>query len=457
MPESTPEALKHPYIPNTDDERVRMLGVIGVSSVDELFSDVPTGMRNEKLDLPKPLIEPELLSFYKDIAKKNVVAGETPNVISFLGGSAQAHITPAVVSYIMGRGEFQTAYTPYQPEISQGTLEAGFLYQSYIAELTGTTIANSGMYDGASAMAEAALMAARLTGKKDISISNAIRPAIAEVVSIYASGQDIAINTIDLDKNLEAIDENTAAVLVQSPNAYGCIEDIAQIKQRTAESGTKMVVYANPLSMAMFKPPGAFGADIVVGDTQMLGIPTNFGGPYNGYFAANVDKNGMRQMPGRIVGMTKDVDGKRAYTLTLQPREQHIKREKATSNICTSQQLVALGNAVFMTLAGGDGLRKLAELNYHNAHYVADAVKKIAGYKVPHESKPFFNEFSVTSPMPVTEFQQKLMSRDIIAGNDLSGLMENGFTLCVTELHKKRDMDRLVNAMSDIASEKGWE
>ena len=349
------------YIPNTGEQQQEMLEEIGVSCVDELFTDIPENIRlNRDLDLPEALSEMELIGHMRQLADKNISTGECA---CFLGAGAYDHYIPSVIQHLVRRQEFYTAYTPYQPEISQGTLQAIFEYQTMICRLTGMDVSNASMYDGATAVAEAAAMACRSTGRTDIIVAKTVHPQSREVLKTYsrfAGRQVVEWNykdgRLDFEELEKLLSENTAAVIVQNPNFFGLIEDLSDLADMVHQNRSLLIVSCNPISLALLKPPGDMGADIVVGEGQPLGNPLSFGGPYLGFMAAK-DKF-MRRMPGRIVGETRDKEGRRGYVLTIQTREQHIRREKATSNICSNQALNALAAAIYLSALGKSGLKR---------------------------------------------------------------------------------------------------
>jgi glycine dehydrogenase subunit 1 len=366
-------------------------------------------------------------------------------MLSFLGAGAYRHYIPSVVDHIIRRGEFLTAYTPYQPEISQGTLQTTFEFQSLVCELTGMDVANAGMYEGASALAEACLMACAVTGRERAIVLDTVHPNAIDVVRTYAAGRGIEIDVVPADG--VSLSDRDACLAVQSPNFFGYIEDLATLGERAENAGALFVVSADPVSLGLFRPPADFGADIVVAEGQPLGVPVSFGGPYVGLFACR--ERFIRHMPGRIVGRTSDVDRKTGYVLTLQTREQHIRRERATSNICTSQQLIALAFTVAVCTLGKNGLRQMAEQCYHKSHYAADRIATLPGYSLPLGGT-FFQEFVVQCPKAPAEINKKLLERGILGGYDVSDRIENGVLLCFSELHTKEDIDALVGALGEV-------
>lgn len=434
--------FQHPYIPNTDEDRRQMLDAVGAATVEELFADIPPQHQITGLDLPPTLAEADLLREMAALADRNTVAAN--GVTSFLGGGAYRHFIPSTVSHVLGRSEFYTAYTPYQPEISQGTLQTMFELQSMTCELTGMDVANAGMYDGASALAEACLMACRVTGRSRIAIHPSVNPSYIDVVRTYASGPELAVDLIDAT---ELTDEH-ACLAAQQPAFLGTLTDTWAISDAAHAAGALFIAAVDPISLGMLTPPGEYGADIAVAEGQSLGWPVNYGGPYLGLFTCRSEY--IRQLPGRIVGQTRDANGKTGYVLTLQTREQHIRRERATSNICTSQQLVGLAATVYLATVGKRGLREIAEACYHKAHYAAHLIGALNGYSVDIDS-PFFKEFVVRCPASPAEINHQLLERDIIGGLDVSDHVENGMLVCVTEMNTRSDIDRLATALEEAA------
>lgn len=440
------------YIPHTEVERQQMLAAIGVTTIEDLFEAVPASHRFPRLRLPKPMSEMEVAAEMLALSESNE---HGQDFAIFLGAGAYHHFIPSAVNHLLLRGEFYTAYTPYQPEISQGTLQAVFEYQSMMCALTGMDAANASHYDGATSLAEAVTVALQVTRKRSkILLSHTIHPQYREVVRTYHQGRNIEIigdeKPQELATLLDLIDDKTAMIAVQYPNFFGQIEDLRSAAEKAHAAGALLVVVANPLALGMFKSPGELGADIVVGDGQPLGVPMSFGGPYVGFFATK--QAYVRRIAGRIVGETVDKDGKRAYVMTLRPREQDIKREKASSNICTNQGLMALAVCIYLSLMGKNGLRKVAELNYHKAHYAADAIDKVSGYQV-NRAKPFFNEFVVKCPRPIAEINEVLIEDGIIGGYDLGKdypQLANHMLLCVTEMNGKDEIDALVAVLESL-------
>ena len=435
------QAFQSPYVPNTDPDRREMLDAIGVDSVAELFADVPEGYLNSSLDIPPARDEFDLVRYAGELAAMNRVPGD---YACFLGAGSYRHHIPAVVRQIAGRGEYMTAYTPYQPEVSQGTLQTAFEFQSLVCQLTGMDIANLGMYDGSTSLAEAALMAARITRRDRVAVVDSVSPLYRDVLKTYAQAPGLKIDTIA--PSATEIHEETACVIVQQPNFFGYVEDVERLSQLAHDAGALLVASADPVSLGMFKPPGDYGADIVVGEGQPLGVPPAFGGPYVGLFACKSDY--VRQMPGRIVGRTVDTRGEEAYVLTLQTREQHIRRERATSNICTAVALIALMSTIYMASFGKRGLRHIAELCYHKSHYAAELIAGLPGYSLPMDGT-FFQEFVVSCPAPPSEINERLLERKIIGGLDVSSQVPNGMLVCVTEMNSRQEIEELAQALSE--------
>ncbi|MCY4072515.1 MAG: aminomethyl-transferring glycine dehydrogenase subunit GcvPA [Chloroflexi bacterium] len=441
------------YIPHTAAETRQMLAEIGVGSIDELFDAVPEAYRFPRLELPPPMSEMEVAAEMLAISEANDHAGD---YAIFRGAGAYHHFIPSVVNHILLRGEFYTAYTPYQPEISQGTLQATYEYQSMMCALTGMDAANASHYDGATSLAEAVTVALEVTRHKrrKIILSHAIHPQYREVVRTYHQGRDIRIigdrGRGDVIELVEMLDENTAMLAIQYPNFFGQIDNIAVLADAVHEVGALLVIVANPMALSLFRSPGELGADIVVGEGQPMGVPLSYGGPYLGYFA--IRQKYVRKIAGRIIGETLDADGKRAFVMTLRPREQDIKRERATSNICTNQGLMALSASVYMALMGKNGLRRVGELNYHKAHYAADRIDRLDGYAV-NTGKTFFNEFVLSCPRPVAETNRALLEEGIIGGYDLGQNyfhLEDHMLVCVTETNSKDEIDRLVEVLGGL-------
>ncbi|RNA68958.1 aminomethyl-transferring glycine dehydrogenase subunit GcvPA [Alteribacter keqinensis] len=439
------------YLPMTEKDLQEMMGAIGVNSVEELFNDIPKEVRyNGDLKIEKALDETALVKEMQRLANRNYNSKDYP---SFLGAGVYEHYIPSIVNHVIGRSEFYTAYTPYQPEISQGELQAIFEFQTMIAELTGMDLANSSMYDGPTALAEAGMMSAAHTKKKKILVSETVHPEAREVLISNAKGQGIEVIEVrekdgvtDLSHLKELYNKEVASVIVQYPNFLGNVEDLKAIEEVAHEEKALFVVSSNPVSLGVLEPPGAFNADVVVGDAQPFGIPAQLGGPHCGYFATT--KKLMRKVPGRLVGQTTDDKGQRGFVLTLQAREQHIRRDKATSNICSNQALNALGASVAMTALGKNGVKEMAYQNIQKAHYAKEKLIE-AGVEVVNGT-PFFNEFSVKLPKPVSEVNDELLNAGMIGGFDLSRHYpekENQMLLAFTELRTKEEIDHLATVL----------
>jgi len=443
------------YIPHTDAERFAMLRTIGVENIQDLFRDVPDKVRFPDLRLPPAASEMEVMWELQNLAGANAHAGEFP---CFLGAGAYNHYVPTTVDYVLSRGEFYTAYTPYQPEISQGTLQAMFEYQSMMCALTGMEVSNASHYDGATSLAEGVMMAVAVSRgqRTKIVVSPAVHPQYRQVVRTYTQGMGLTITgdeiqTAALSDLIRLLDANTAALVVQNPNFFGQMEDVRGLADQVHAAGALLIVVADPISLAMFASPGEYGADIACGEGQPLGIPLSLGGPYVGYFTSR--KSLVRQMAGRLVGETVDADNQRGYVLTLSTREQHIRREKATSNICSNQGLMALAAAVYLATMGKCGLRTVAELCYHKSHYAAQAIDALAGFVVDN-SKPFFKEFVVKCPTSVGRINQhRIEEHGLIGGYDLGqdyAHLKNHMLIAVTEMNQKDEIDALVAALQEF-------
>ena len=441
------------YLPHTPEDIAAMLQVVGADNLDDLFKSIPDDCRRkDDLDLPERLTEWELNRHMSDLAATVAVS---PEYKMFLGAGSYDHYIPASISYLLGRSEFSTAYTPYQPEVSQGTLQAIFEYQTLVSQLLGMEVANASMYDGASALAEALLMAIRITGRKKVAISSAIHPLYRRVVQTYLhpTGYEIVEIPYAADgrtdfSQLKSV-EDLATVAVQSPNFFGCIEDLKAIGEKVHSDKKTLLVacFSEPLAFGLLKSPGSLGADIVCGEGQSLGIPRTFGGPGLGMFAAR--QKHVRSMPGRLIGQTVDNNGNRGYVLTLATREQHIRREKATSNICSNQGLCATTAVMYMAALGGTGIRNLARQNHDRAEYLKSELKK-AGFAISFDS-PTFNEFVVEFPADFETTHKRLLEKKIIAGLSLAPYypeLANHYLLCATETSSKEDMDTLVKEVT---------
>jgi glycine dehydrogenase subunit 1 len=430
--------MPSPYLPSADADRSAMLREIGVGSIEELFRDIPERLRHANFKLPSPLSEMELKKEFNQLASRNA---SSDNYACFLGGGSYRHFIPGTVEHVIGRSEFYTAYTPYQAEVSQGTLQGTYEYQSLACQLTAMEVSNAGMYDGSTAAAEAAIMASLITKRGKVAVSTTVNPTYREVISAYVKGRNLSIETVELNSSLSS---DCACLVVQQPNFFGYLEQMEAHVQKARDVGALFIAIVDPISLGMFKPPGYYGADIAVGDGQALGNPTSFGGPGLGVFTCRQEY--LRQMPGRIVGKTVDVEGKPGYVMTLVTREQYIRRERATSNICTSEALMALAAAVYLATLGKSGLRQVAELCYHKAHYAAEKIAKLKGYSLVF-SEPFFKEFAIRCPVGPSEINQALFKEGIIGGLDVSHIIDNSMLLCVTEMNTKQEIDKLVEIL----------
>jgi glycine dehydrogenase subunit 1 len=397
--------------------------------------------------------ELEIQRELSSLAARNRPLGSGP---SFLGAGSYHHFIPAIVKALMTRGEFLTAYTPYQPEASQGTLQVIYEFQTLVSNLYGMEVANAGMYDGATSLAEGALMACRVTRRSQVAVSDTVSLAYLDVIRTYCQPQGIDVQVVrHWDPQVTA---QTACLVAQYPNFYGSIEDMAGLAALAHGQEALLVLSADPTAMALFQPPGHYDADIVTGEGQPLGIPPSFGGPYLGLFTTK--QQYIRQMPSRLVGRTVDRLGRTGYVLTLQTREQHIRRERATSNICTNEALFALAATIYLAALGKQGLRQVAELCYHKAHYAASRIAQLPGYSLPFQRGPFFQEFVVQCPAPPAEINHRLLERNILGGLDLSGptyrpllppAVDRGMLLCVTEMSSREDIDALVEALGEFS------
>ena len=447
------------YIPISPKERDAMLETIGVKSLDDLFDAIPAKHRFPKLDLPAALTEMEALDELSGLANAN--ENVRTDLVSFLGAGMYNHYIPSVVDHMLRRGEFYTAYTPYQPEISQGTLQAIFEYQSLMSALTGMDVSNASHYDGATATAEAVSLAyAQFRGKRrKVVVSPTVHPQYRAVIATYTQGMDLELIGNDSNADLDSdpnelaglVDDATCLLIVQYPDFFGRVYDYTKLIEAAHAKGALVCVVANPTALAMFKTPGSMGADIVVGDGQPLGIPMWYGGPSVGFFTTR--KNMVHKMAGRLVGETVDNRGQRSYVLTLTAREQHIKRERATSNICTNQGLIALGTAVYLSLLGKKGLRQVAELCYQKAHYAAQELSKIEGMGLCF-TEPFFHEFALCVNRPVDEVNAHLLEHGIIGGYDLGQdypSLKDHMLIAVTEMNTKEEIDTLVEVLSEVS------
>ena len=436
------------YFPHTQQDIEQMLAVAGVKSLDELFGEIPQQLLfNKEFNIPEAMSEVEIRNYFEALGKRNA------NLVCFAGAGVEDHYSPSVIAPIISRGEFLTAYTPYQPEISQGTLQYIFEYQSMICELTGMDVTNASMYDGTTATAEAMMMCVSIAKKRNkVLLSATVDPKVKRVVETYAGYQGVLVETVaekegvtdlaDLEAKLAVGD--VAGVILAQPNYYGIIEDYTGVADKCHEAKAMFVLNAKPSALAVLKTPAEWGADIACGDAQTLGIPMTYGGPYVGYLACT--NANVRKLPGRIVGATTDVDGKRAFVLTLQAREQHIRREKANSNICSNQSLMALYVTIYMSVMGHKGLKEACELSYGGAHYLAEQLVATGRCAMVYD-KPFFNEFAVRTTIPAAKIQEALLAQGILGGVSIDA---DTILFCVTEQRTKEEIDRLVEIVANI-------
>lgn len=445
-----------PYIPNTKQDEQKMLEVLGIDSIDRLFDDIPEAIKlGRRLDLGKPLSETEVSKKIKSIANKNV---GTDELVCFRGAGAYDHSVPSVIHHLISRSEFYTAYTPYQPEISQGTLQAIFEYQTMIANLTGLDVSNASMYDGASATAEAAMLAAANQKGDTIVISETVHPQTREVVKTYMRFYGVKVVEVpakdgitDMDALQGIVNADTVGVIIQTPNFFGNIEDCTVAVDAAHANKALFIMNVDPISLGMLKTPGEYGADLAVGEGQVLGNSLNYGGPYLGFMAASTKQ--MRKMPGRIAGQTVDLDGKRAFTLTLQAREQHIRRDKATSNICSNQALNALAATIYLGALGKEGLKEVAEESAKKAYYTYNKLIATGKFK-PVYNQPFFREFVLETTMDVDALNAELASKGFLGGYNVGKDYKSDKNLimfCVTEKRTVEEIDCLVKAMEEIS------
>lgn len=444
------------FVPNTNDDRKIMFDAIGVKSFDELISNIPQNIRlNKDLDLPPQLSEYEAYKLLDKYSKMNATADTH---VCYMGGGAYDHFIPAIVGSVLQKPEFRTAYTPYQAEVSQGTLQAMYEFQSMICTLTGMEVSNASIYDAASSLAEACLLAASQTKRKMIFVAGRINPNYLQTMKTMTEGQGIEFRefiaaedgSADLEALRNSIDSNVAAVVVQHPNYFGTLEEVHEIEKIAHENKSLFVVTVNPISLGLLEAPGNYNADVVVGEGQSLGIPLNFGGPYLGIFACKQEF--IRKLPGRIVGVTEDEAGERCYVLTLQTREQQIKREKATSNICTNQGLFMLAATVYMESMGKQGIKDVAEQSFTRAHYLANKINEIDGFELAN-SRPFFNEFLINTLVAPSEIIKKGEENGFLAGVDVSRFVSTrkGLLIAVTEKRTKEEMDNFVEFLKTFA------
>jgi glycine dehydrogenase subunit 1 len=446
------------FIPHTEQDVREMLQTIGIKNVDQLFAGIPDSLKlgDKPLNLPPALSESEVVSALRQIQKRNP---DTEEMSSFLGAGAYRHYSPAIIGSLIQRGEFSTSYTPYQAEVSQGTLQAIFEFQTMIAMLTGMDVVNASMYDGASALAEAVLMANRINQQKEYLIASAIHPDYRQTTKTYLRGTDLQLKNVPYNSDGKTdfefiranLNDRTSAVVLQSPNFFGIVEEYEQLGRELKEQNTLLiVVVAEPLSLGILKPPGEREADIVVGEAQSFGLPVSYGGPYAGFFATR--EKFVRQMPGRLAGETIDKNGRRSFVLTLSTREQFIRRERATSNICTNQGLCMLAVTIYLAVMGKQGLRELALLNLKKADYLKNKLSKTKGFAIQFNSDTF-NEIVIKCPRPATEVREALLEYNILAGLPLGDYYEelaDSLLVCTTELNTVEDIDRFAEKLGIV-------
>jgi len=442
-----------PYLSLTEEEKKDMLGTVGVRSFDELIKDIPASLRDPKIVFPPSLSELEVQDLISKLGRKNT---STKDALSFLGAGSYEHFIPAAALEIVGRQEFLTAYTPYQPEASQGTLQAIYEYQSLMTELTGLDVSNASHYDGATSLAEAALVALRHTDRPKLLVARSLHPHYRETIRTYLAGTPFKVEELGFDdagnfnrEEFDAkLDATVAGVIFQTPNFLGNVENLEGVSEKTHANGSLLILTADPLSLGLFKSLGEWGADIAAGEGQLLGLSMEFGGPYLGYFVTSQAL--MRRIPGRLAGLTEDADGKRAFCLTLQAREQHIRRERAGSNICSNQALCALAACAYMTLLGKKGIREIAEINWDRANYLRQKIAKLKNFEVD-TTQTIFNEFRVKSKKPFSKVEEKLLSQNIFPGAGLETFypdLKDQFLVCATETKTKEDLDRFAEALA---------
>ncbi len=441
-----------PYLSLTDEDKKSLLQTIGVSSLEDLLKDIPASLRTAKISLPGGLSEPEVQDLITRLGRKNTT---TRDHLSFLGAGSYEHFIPAAAMEITGRQEFLTAYTPYQPEASQGTLQAIYEYQSLMTELTGLDVSNASHYDGATALAEAAVLTLRQTDRPKVLVARSVHAHYRETLRTYLTGTPYTVEEFGFDANgnfdkqafAAKLDATVAGVIFQTPNFFGVVEDLEGVSEKIHANGSLMILTADPLSLGVFRTPREWGADIAAGEGQPLGLSMEFGGPYLGYFV--VSQALMRRIPGRLAGLTEDADGKRAFCLTLQAREQHIRRERAGSNICSNQALCALAACAYMTLLGKAGMREIGEINCDRAYYLRQKIAALKNFQVD-AAQPIFNEFRVISRVPFAKVEAKLKSQGIFPGVPLAGFypeLKDQFLVCATETKTNEDLDRFAEAL----------
>ncbi len=440
------------YLPNADAERAEMLKALELDSLDGLFKHLPGSLRLEKVDLPEPLSEVELVQYFRELGRLNQRISPSH---SFLGAGASRRFSPAIVNQVISRPDFYTTYTPYQAEASQGTLQAIYEFQTMITLLTGLDVANASLYDGASALAEATAMAVAQTNRQNVVVAGALHPEYAQVLRTYSEAQNYEIlrvapganGRVDPENLQAAVTQTTAAVIVQQPNFFGIVEDAHAVSELAHRAGALLIACVDPISLGLIAAPGDYGADLAVGDGQPLGIPLSFGGPYLGFIACKEAL--VRRMPGRLAGATVDAQGRRGYVLTLQAREQHIRREHATSNITTNHALMALAATVYLGHMGGAGLRQLAELSTQRAHYLAAQLAGRKGYRLAFDA-PYLWEFAVHTPYPAEQTQGFMLERGVLPGLPLGRYypeLGDALLISVTELNHARAMERFLEVL----------
>jgi glycine dehydrogenase subunit 1 len=443
------------FNPHTPADRREMLQTVGVDAIESLFTAIPEAVRFPTLDLPPVLTEMQAAARLSDLAARNLVPN---NGNTYLGAGSYHHYVPATVGQILARGEFYTAYTPYQPEVAQGTLQVIYEFQSMVASLFAMEVANASMYDGATALAEGVLMSVSIPKKKlRVVVSGTVHPHARDVLRTYVTGLPVELIELPIPTDgfvtkpedfKPYVGDGLASVVVQYPNFFGAIEDVAGVADLAHSFGGSLVVNTLPVPLSLLKPPGELGADIVTAEGQSLGVAQSFGGPYVGLLATH--QSFVRQMPGRLVGVTTDSEGKRGFVLTLQTREQHIRREKATSNICTNQGLMATAATVYMASLGPEGFREVGRRSYDNAHYLAGRLTDVPGYELAFDA-PFFHEFLIRTPIPAADVNRKLADAGIIGGYDLAKVgpaLDHHLLLCTTELNDRAGIDAFVAALS---------
>ena len=442
----------HNFLPHTKETRQEMLNAIGLNSIEDLFINIPEEAKINNLSIPEGLSELEAKKRLQELANKNKT---TQNCISFLGGGTYNRYIPSCINTITQRSEFITAYTPYQPEVSQGTLQVIYDYQSMLCNLTGMDVANASVYDGATACAEALLMASRITKKTKALVSYVLNPDYKKVILTYCYGAGIEIEYLNISEGHSEISDEInlddyACVLIQNPNYLGCTENLVKISEKTINSKAKLIICADIVSLAILNNPSKYNADIVVGDLQQLGLGMNYGGPHCGFIACKNEY--LRQIPGRIVGLSKDRDGSDAFTLTIQTREQHIKREKATSNICSNQALMALTATIYLSVTGPEGLKEIANISVQRAHYLAEKLNEIKGIKVLYSD--FLNEFVIkVESVSADELIKKLEAENILAGINLGNKFkefEDCILVAITEMNEVQDIDKFISVLKEL-------